>query len=153
MYSSRESNSASNRCCLKTQHVNPLRDGISFTQNYYRSWLAGKGRKEDSNESRSRLNHTILLSRCYFAIARPKRGNIVEPGWFLWHRKENPWGSMKMIILSNEVPRASFEKHFLLLIPRDLRCIFSPLPSRFYYANTATSTRTLWTYFQFAVTF
>lgn len=61
-----------------------------------------KGKKEDTDESpESCLGHAILLSRCYFAIARLKRGNIVKPGWFLWHRKENPaWSSMKIIALS-----------------------------------------------------
>lgn len=87
-----------------------------------------KGRKEDSDESRSRLGHAILLSRCYFTTARLKRGNIVEPGWFLWHRKENPWGSMGIIILSNEEPRL-LRKTFLLSISRDLRRAFSPFRS------------------------
>lgn len=91
---------------------------ISLTQNYRHSWLARKGRKGDLNESRSRLGYAILLSRCYFAIARLKRGNIVEPGWFLWHRKENlPRGAHNenIIILSNvknSISHASFERHF-----------------------------------------
>lgn len=39
----------------------------------------GRRRRTESKESSSRLDRAILLSRCYFAIARLERGNIVEP--------------------------------------------------------------------------
>jgi hypothetical protein len=52
----------------------------SAYRSYHQLSLARKGKKEDSDKRRFCLGHTILLSHCYFAIARFKRGNIVELG-------------------------------------------------------------------------
>lgn len=83
-------------CCLRMQYTWILsRQYISRVTIICCS--REKGKKGGYRISQSCLGH-ILLSRCYFAT-RFKRGNIVKPGWFLWHRKENPpWSSMKIII-------------------------------------------------------
>jgi len=52
--------------------------------------LARKGNRGRKQRRALFRRHAGLLSHCYFAIAHPKRGNIVEHGWFLWHRKEKP---------------------------------------------------------------